>query len=874
MRSLDAFTTTHRHRPALVALAVTTWTILALAVLAPVMIQDMPRVSAASTPWQTLLPRTLSHDDPAHCIRTGCDRGNCDADDGACHCQYGFGGARCNEYLLRSCHFGPTDGEGWAPPRVPPSFSSVWESGVFVSCLCLSELQFANGPRGHRETAWNKYDHECFVRAPLERRVSRDQLLHMQHSGHPQLPLEPSGYHSVPNERSGDHPPSRLVRVIWADFDAAMFLAACSFTGGGGGKQNNNDAIDGDSIDSTSSTNDDTEKSIHDNSTNAYRVGDGDYRSGSGMGNLKACAQLVVTFERRLRMRRDRFHAVTAPANRLPDSECVRQVDICRQVAVGNSTHPGVISIDGVNSNAARGNDNATLLPPACCDPAGGRCEGPSPDTQDRTHCECIRGMVGDRCEIPCDLGCVHDCSGHGTCWARWCLCDPGWSGIDCSQSGEDANSDPERLQGAKGTPLPPPPPPPRHVSELKIYVYDIPAFVQHNEPCQGCTDLCGGPYDATTFWLARLLRDPAHLTRDPGGAHLFYAPLRAFPISGNGLEVSRHIRDVLSVIRDMGYFERSGGRDHVWWVQQDVGTCKVTHLVRPGIIVGHYGRLDVWGRSFNRVSKQPPCMDPGKDLVVPALTPLSGAAVVREGGDTNMASMTGNAKYLQDKATAQALAVFRDNWRDVPRPTFLYFSGANVPLVHPQCADVGNDSATCRDVEYAMGICAAVFAWFGKNARGMGDVRVTEEYNPEVYYDELQASRFCLDMPGSGFSFRILDYVASGCIPVIVRDDILWPYESYEYGGDDHSNWQQESPQGEWDDLPRVHYPEFALTFRKKDIPTILASLRNITAERVRELQAGVQRVHRAFLWDQEYGYAYKYTLFGLTRLRAKMEL
>eukprot|EP00899_Mesostigma_viride_P010786 jgi/Mesvir1/19709/Mv09969-RA.2 len=573
-----------------------------------------------------------------------------------------------------------------------------------------------------------------------------------------------------------------------------------------------------------------------------------------GRGLKKACEKLVVSYaSSHQKWQQDKLHRPQA-SNWVADDECARQVGSCRHAASNDG---------GLRGRTAGVDGSATLAP--CCDPAGGRCQGPAPGTEERTHCQCNNGMTGDRCDTPCQRGCINDCSGHGTCWARWCLCDRGWFGMDCSKWG---NASSYQKRRANGPLLPPPPPPPRHVSELRIYVYDVPAFVQHNEPCSSCIDMCGGLYDAATYFLSRLLRDAGRLTRDPGEAHLFYAPLRAYPISGNGMEVSRHIRDVLSVIRDMGYFDRSGGRDHVWWVQQDIGACKVTHLVRPGIIVGHYGRLDAWNEAGNHGAHHPPCVDPGKDLVVPAIAP---ASTVWGGGVMNVA---GSVTYLQDKATAQAQAVFRDGWQHADRPTFLFFSGGNRPLVNPECADPGNDSATCRDMEYAMGIRAAIFAWFGENARGMGDVQISAQYANEQYYPKLRSSKFCLDVPGFGFSVRILDYVASGCIPVIVRDDILWPYESYSYGGDERSNWQQESPQGEWDDLPRVHYPEFAVAFRKKDIPTMLAALRNMTVKRVYDLQAGVQRVHKAFLWDHEYGLAYNYTLYGLTRLRAAMKL
>eukprot|EP00899_Mesostigma_viride_P017710 jgi/Mesvir1/25940/Mv20934-RA.1 len=498
----------------------------------------------------------------------------------------------------------------------------------------------------------------------------------------------------------------------------------------------------------------------------------------------------------------------------------------------------------------------------SCCYAGGSRCKNFNVEAQRPMTCACARGYDGQRCEQPCRFGCINACSGHGECLAGWCRCYKGWFGIDCSLPA-DASRYPEPRP--VGSPLPPSPPPPKHVSELKIYVYDVPPSVLQAEPCMGCTDLCGGLYNSNNFFLGMLLRDPGHLTTDPDAAHLFYAPLLPYRYSHNLGRSSPHIRDTVDAIKSMGYFDRNGGKDHIWYVVGDIQTCQVTHVVRPGIILGHWGRLDVWGAGYD--PNHAPCMDPRKDLVVPALS-VPGAALLQRNGPGSPSA----ASYLQPQVVLQAKLAFADGWMDQPRPILLFFSGSNVALGDPRCADPDNNAFNCRDAEYAMGIRAAFFKWFRENEGNAPDVELHDTSVGSEYYPKLRSSRFCMDTAGHGFSVRILDYMASGCIPVIIRDDILWPYESYELGGDGTENWQQDSAQGRWDDLPRVHYPEFSISIRKKGIPALLSMLRGISSDRLRQLQEGVQRVHKAFLWDEEYGLAYNYTLTVLARLRANI--
>jgi len=81
----------------------------------------------------------------------------------------------------------------------------------------------------------------------------------------------------------------------------------------------------------------------------------------------------------------------------------------------------------------------ATTNPPNYVDPCAGRvgqnglpCSGRGVcNTKTNGVCKCDAGFVGDNCDDP--LWCYgKDCSGHGKCVDKGCVCDQGWEGSSC----------------------------------------------------------------------------------------------------------------------------------------------------------------------------------------------------------------------------------------------------------------------------------------------------------------------------------------------------------------------------------------------------------------------------------------------------------
>ena len=50
---------------------------------------------------------------------------------------------------------------------------------------------------------------------------------------------------------------------------------------------------------------------------------------------------------------------------------------------------------------------------------------------------------------------------------------------------------------------------------------------------------------------------------------------------------------------------------------------------------------------------------------------------------------------------------------------------------------------------------------------------------NDERYAADMSSSKFCGVFPGNGWSGRMEEAILHGCIPLIIQDDILVPFET-----------------------------------------------------------------------------------------------
>eukprot|EP00850_Spirogloea_muscicola_P011004 SM000066S20479 [mRNA] locus=s66:617960:624215:- [translate_table: standard] len=266
--------------------------------------------------------------------------------------------------------------------------------------------------------------------------------------------------------------------------------------------------------------------------------------------------------------------------------------------------------------------------------------------------------------------------------------------------------------------------------------------------------------------------------------------------------EALEHIRS------NYTYWDKHGGKDHIWVFPWDEGACMAPRSIWPSILLSHWGNTntvhkthttaypsDKWGLINNSFRGDHPCFDPEKDIILPAW----------KGPDVNNIRSRYWARPLEE------------------RTKLFYFNG-----------NLGSKFTPGRvEPEYSTGIRQAVaehFASIVNNEGVMGtshqdDIVVTHERHPE-YGREISSSKFCGVFPGDGFSARMEDAILHGCIPVIIQDGIQLPFENV------------------------LDFNSFTVRIGEADIPRMADILRSKSDEEVAAMLAFVRANWQRFSW------------------------
>ncbi|KXZ53467.1 hypothetical protein GPECTOR_7g917 [Gonium pectorale] len=428
--------------------------------------------------------------------------------------------------------------------------------------------------------------------------------------------------------------------------------------------------------------------------------------------------------------------------------------------------------------------------------------------------------------------------------------CDDGYYGHDCARRKAGLPLQPSLIPTRPwlASMLHEPPaaiePPPKATRKRPlIYVYDLEPLYQskllqyrvsppwcvhrrHDWPANISVWSDGWVYAADTL-LHELLLISEHRTFDPEEADFFYVPHSAsclpFPI-GNWADYpwfkgpgGPRIRQMVNMLMEAvdwinatyPFWQRRGGRDHIWLFTHDEGACWAPNVLNSSIWLTHWGRLDPDHKSntayivdrydsdfqnhlqpegFLTHIKGHPCYNPEKagfpgsrDLVIPAFK--------RPG------------HYGRSPLVA---APSRE--RDV----FFFFRG-----------DVGKH----RMPNYSRGVRQKVYklakegGWAEKYKFLIGDGQDVQGDYSDLY----SRAVFCLVAGGDGWSARLEDAVIHGCIPVIIIDDVHVVFESI------------------------LDVESFAVRIAEADIDRILEILKAIPERTIRSKQAHLGKVwHR----------------------------
>ncbi|WOK95473.1 hypothetical protein Cni_G04180 [Canna indica] len=466
-----------------------------------------------------------------------------------------------------------------------------------------------------------------------------------------------------------------------------------------------------------------------------------------------------------------------------------------------------------------------------------------------KVECDCKYDCaLGQFCEIPTSCTCINQCSGHGHCRGGFCECDRDYYGIDCSipSASSTVQEWPAWLRPVKVN-LPEKAPINGDLMSIKavvkkkrplIYVYDLPPeFNAHLFEGRHYRFECVNRIYTDknrTYWFDQLygaqmalyesiLASP-HRTMNAEEADYFYVPVFDSCIMTRAEDAPHFRTKVMNlrsyfnlefykraydhIVEQYPYWNRSSGRDHIWFFSWDEGACYAPKEIWNSIMLVHWGntntkhnysttayRADDWDKIPSSKRGNHPCFDPEKDLVLPAWKKPEPGAI-----------------------WAKLWARPR-----IERTTLFYFNG-NLGAAYENGR---------REKEYSMGIRQKLAEEFGSSPNKQGKLGRQYTVNATVtnirsskYYDELASSLFCGVLPGDGWSGRMEDSILRGCIPVIIQDGIYLPYENV------------------------LNYKSFTVRVQEDDIPNLIQILQRFNDTEIDFMLANIRQTWQRFLY------------------------
>lgn len=343
-----------------------------------------------------------------------------------------------------------------------------------------------------------------------------------------------------------------------------------------------------------------------------------------------------------------------------------------------------------------------------------------------------------------------------------------------------------------------------------RVYVYELPSRFNkdHSRKYKRCaTD----QYGTEVFFHEALLASPLR-TRDPMEADFFFVPIYGECYLWQH-EMLRHIGRVESyaatnsffneamdlVINQNKYWNRTQGRDHVFVFPGARGPTIYSDwqkVIKRSIYLTPEGDRKAF--YFNT----------WKDVVIPGLE-----ADERLWGERYR-------ERLVNPATA-------------PHRRFLaYFRGT---IDHRE------------GWAYSKGLRPRLKKLFRNETDIIYDTK-KKDCDRSCYIEEMAESKFCLNPLGwTPWTLRFYQAVMTRCIPVIIADDIEFPYES------------------------EVDYSQFALKLPEKDVDGIVALLRGISEEELERRRRAMDEVWKLFTYQRppQEGDAFYATMRELARKR-----
>uniref|UniRef100_A0A7S2BTF8 Exostosin GT47 domain-containing protein n=1 Tax=Haptolina brevifila TaxID=156173 RepID=A0A7S2BTF8_9EUKA len=272
-------------------------------------------------------------------------------------------------------------------------------------------------------------------------------------------------------------------------------------------------------------------------------------------------------------------------------------------------------------------------------------------------------------------------------------------------------------------------------------------------------------------------------------------------------------------------YWERSGGRDHVFLVPSDAGSCWFDgELGAHPIFVTHWGLLgshsamkktsgrqhdfDDKAKVLSKMRNAHFCFSPHKDVVAPAFA---------GGSDGGRAILQGSAP-------------------DPERP-----ADPSIQLLHAGGIWQWKNYKPANNSEpwYSQGVRQELYRQFGGAGGTAAGIVIRAHGVPR---EEWLKAKFCLSASGMGWGIRTAMLLLLGCTPLIIQPYVVQPLEEV---------------------LP---YPSFTLRHDVfEELPHLPTRLRSISQSEVGAMRRQGQLLKAAFSWSRHGGLAYNYTILWL---------
>ena len=318
---------------------------------------------------------------------------------------------------------------------------------------------------------------------------------------------------------------------------------------------------------------------------------------------------------------------------------------------------------------------------------------------------------------------------------------------------------------------------------DFKVFVYDLPE--KFHVGLKKEQKRCINDQYGTEIRIHEDLKHSKFRTKDPNEAEFFFVPIygechlyrESHRLGKEGLaSTNRFYREALSIVKnEYPYWNQTQGRDHVFVFAGARGP----HIFRD------------WKRNIKKSIFMTPEGDRSlseqfntwKDIVIPGL-------------ENDKPYWTGSLHNIHTK-----------------KSIFAFFKGT----IHNK-----------EGKSYSKGIRIHMEHHF-KNETDVVFSEATRDCNRDCYRDKMSRSTFCLCPRGwSPWTLRAYQAMMAGCIPVIIADEIEFPYES------------------------RLDWSQMTVKIAEKDANNTIKILRTLTDEQIDAKRRMIDKHWRKVAWQQ----------------------